>query len=267
MAPVAGVAVIGNLAKDVVAGGLPRPGGAPFHAARGLRLLVGRASLVAGAAMEDRRALLPPLASQGLPVTWVAAERTAAFSFSYDGDGTRTMAVDAVGATWLPEHAALAGRAEWVQVGALAQSDFPAETLAALARGRRIAFDGQGLVRLAQTGPLVLGRPDDLAPLEHVTVLKLAEEEAVALVGEDYVPALRELGVPEVLVTFGPLGSLLLAHGLEERIPARRLPADVDPTGAGDIFLAGYMASRSTGHRPLSAARQATTLVARVLVP
>jgi hypothetical protein len=33
---------------------------------------------------------------------------------------------------------------DWVHVGALARSDFPAETLAALARDRRLSFDGQG---------------------------------------------------------------------------------------------------------------------------
>ncbi len=39
--------MIGNLARDVVAGGPPRPGGAPFHAARALRLLGGRTRIVA----------------------------------------------------------------------------------------------------------------------------------------------------------------------------------------------------------------------------
>lgn len=262
----AGVVVLGNLSRDVVAGAPPRAGGAPFHAARGLRLLGGRARIVARCAPADRRALVSAVAALGVPVTWAPAERTAAFSFSYDGD-VRHMRVDALGDPWTPADAALAGRAEWVHLGALARSDFPAETLAALSRGRRLALDGQGLVRVPRTGPLLLERPEDLGALEHVTVLKLAEEEAVALAGEDYVGELATLDVPEILVTYGSGGSLLIRRGASERIPARRLPPEVEPTGAGDMFLAAYVAARATGHRPLSAARQATAVVAQALMP
>ena len=38
-----------------------------------------------------------------------------------------------------------------------------------------------------------------------------------------------------------------------------------DPTGAGDAFLAGYVWARAAGHRPLSAARSAGAVAARVL--
>ena len=116
----------------------------------------------------------------------------------------------------------LAG-ARWVHAGALARSDFPAETMAELARGRRVSLDGQGLVRPARTGPLELDADFDPEVLRHVTILKLAEEEAEALLGgEPTEDALRELGVPEVLVTFGSLGSLVLANGQLERVDARR---------------------------------------------
>ena len=66
----------------------------------------------------------------------------------------------------------------WVHVAPLLRSDFPAETLAALARGRRLSFDGQGLVRASEPGPLRLDADFDPAMLEHVQILKLAEEEA-----------------------------------------------------------------------------------------
>ena len=45
------------------------------------------------------------------------------------------------------------GRADWVQVGALTRADFPADVLAALARDRRLALDGQALVRPATNRP------------------------------------------------------------------------------------------------------------------
>jgi len=256
------IAVVGNLSRDLVDGAPPRAGGAPFHAARALRVL-GRPALVgAKCADSDRDSLLTPLVRLGLPVLWRGGSSTAAFSFRYEGD-RRVMVVDALGDPWTTADLHGLERAGWVHVGALARSDFPAGTLAALARDRRLSFDGQGLVRPERTGPLALDADYDPEVLRHVSILKLAGEEAHTLVGEPDENALRSLGVPEVVVTLGSEGSLVLADGKLERVPAR--PVDGDPTGAGDAFAAVYLASRSTGHAPAAAARRATTLVAGLL--
>jgi sugar/nucleoside kinase (ribokinase family) len=258
---VRGVAVIGNLTRDTIDGAPPRVGGAPFHAARALRLLGGPARIVARCAAADRRALVSPLVALGLPVTWVPAERTTAFVFHYEGD-ERTMTVADPGEPWTLEDAHRVGRAAWVQVGAVTRADFPAPVLAALARDRRLALDGQALVRRAQTGPLVLDRDFEAGLLRHVSVLKLAADEADVLGGEDAVAA---LGVPETLVTHGSRDAVLLTAGRRERIPVRRLDGRVDPTGAGDAFLAAYVWARGAGHRPLSAARHAASTTSRAL--
>jgi sugar/nucleoside kinase (ribokinase family) len=42
-------------------------------------------------------------------------------------------------------------------------------------------------------------------------------------------------------------------------------PVAVDPTGSGDAFSAAYLAGRSQGLAPVSAARQATGVVAALL--
>ena len=256
------LAVVGNLSLDRVDGGEPRAGGAPFHAARALRLL-GRPALVAAkAADRDRRLLLPPLVRFGLPVLWRGGDATAAFSFSYDGD-RRSMVVDALGPAWSPDDLRGLERADWVHVGALARSDFPAATLAGLARGRHLGLDGQGLARPDRTGPLALDADYDPAVLRHVSVLKLAEEEAFALLGGTDEDALRSLGVPEVVVTLGSRGSLVLAGGRLAPVPVR--PVERDPTGAGDAFLAAYLASRASGYAPVPSARRASAIVAALL--
>ena len=258
------LAVVGNLSLDRVDGGQPRAGGAPFHAARALRVL-GRPALVAvKGADADRRLLLPPLVRLGLPVLWRGGETTAAFSFSYSGN-VRSMIVDALGPVWSPADLRGLERADWVHVGALARSDFPPETLSALARDRRLSFEGQGLVRPARTGPLVLDADYDPDVLRHVSVLKLAEEEALTLVGGLDREALASLGVPEVLVTFGSEGALVLADGRLERVRAQAIGSEVDPTGAGDAFIAAYLVSRSSGYAPVPAARRASTIVADLL--
>jgi len=257
------LAVVGNLSRDLVDGSPPRAGGAPFHAARALRVL-GRPALVgAKCAHSDRDSLLTPLVRLGLPVLWRGGSSTAAFSFRYEGD-RRVMVVEALGDPWGLADLYGLERADWVHVGALARSDFPAKTLAELARDRRVSFDGQGLVRPERTGPLELDAAYDPEVLRHVSILKLAEEEARTLVGEPDESALRSLGVPEVVVTLGSEGSLVLADGKLEKVPAQAA-GEVDPTGAGDAFSAVYLASRSSGHAPAAAARRATALVAGLL--
>jgi len=257
---VRGVAVIGNLAQDRIDGGLPRVGGAPYHAARALRLLGGSSRIVARSAPADKRALVAPLAALGVPWTWLPAARTTTFDIRYRGE-EREMTIGDPGTPWTLEEGRAVGRAAWVQVGGLTRGDFPPEVLAALARDHRVALDGQALVRPAATGPLVLDADFDPDVLLHVTALKLNEEELQVLGGEERVV---QLGVPELLLTHGSTGALLLARGARERIPVRPIET-ADPTGAGDAFLAAYAWARAAGHRPVSAGRHAATTAARVL--
>lgn len=206
---------------------------------------------------------MPQLVALGLPLTLWTGETTHAFSFRYDGD-RRLMEVDAVGDPWRPDElaGALAG-AMAVHVAPLLRSDFSPEALAVAARRRRVSLDGQGLTRSRRVGPLELDGDFDPALLEHVSILKLAEEEARALAGDPSAASLAELGVPEIVVTLGTRGSLVYANGRLQRVEAR--PLGRDPTGAGDAFAVAYLASRSDGHAPAAAARRATAVVAALL--
>lgn len=254
------VAVVGSLSLDRVEGGPPRIGGGPYHCGRALRILARPARILTKCGRADRDLLLPRLAALGVPVTMRDAETTHAFSMSYDGD-TRLMEVDAIGDPWTPDDVGGAfTRVGAVHVAPLAQSDFPPETLAEIARGRRLSFDGQGLVRPPRTGPLELTADYDPAVLEHVSILKLAEEEALAILPDLDQSSLMSLGVPEVVVTFGLHGSLVFAEGRVRRVEVRPLH-DADPTGAGDAFSVAYLAARSEGQAPVAAARRASTLV------
>lgn len=256
------IALVGSISRDRVGGRPPHVGGMPYWAARALRVLGAPAWVLTKCVAADRQPLLRPLIAMGLPVEWRAAERTTEFSFRYEGD-VRIMEVDSVGDPWRPDDVA-GVRPQWVHIGPLLRSDFAVETLAALARGgRRIAFDGQGLVRAPQEGPLQLDADYDPAVLEHVTVLKLAEEEAAAVLGEVTIESLAALNVPEILLTYGSRGSSVFVDGTLTEVPARAI--DTDPTGAGDGYLAAYAASRAAGYRPAAAARRATALVATLL--
>jgi sugar/nucleoside kinase (ribokinase family) len=250
------IALLGNLSRDLF-GEEARPGGAPYHAARALRRIDTRAELYARCALADREALVLPVARLGTPVRYVPGDSTATFRISYDGD-RRTMVVDAIGDVWTPDDLPqLNDDIRWVHVAPLARSDFPAETLARVARGRRVSLDGQGLVRVSGTGELRHDGEYDPAVLTHVQALKLSEEEAEVL-GD---PA--ALPVPEVIVTQGRRGATVYTGGSVEHVPAFGI--DAEPTGAGDGFAIAYVAARERGLRPVAAARRATAVVADML--
>ena len=250
------IALLGNLARDVI-GGQTRAGGAPFHASRALQRLDVPALVYARCAEADREELLPPLAALGTPVRYIPGASTSSFEISYDGDH-RHMEVLAIGDTWEPgDVPALPADVSFVHVAPLARSDFPPETLAAVARGRRLSLDGQGLVRPERTGPLVLDADFDPELLRHVWALKLSDEEAEAI-GDPIALPVREL-----LLTHGSRGATVVAQGRTEHVPAFQL--DGDPTGAGDAFCISYLAARSKGYAPFAAARRATAVVASML--
>jgi len=249
------IALIGNLSRDLLPGRLPAAGGGPLHGARALQRLRVPARIVARCAVEDKEELLPPLVRLGTPVRYVPGSSTASFSFRYEGD-RRIMTVEALGDTWRPEDLPDL-RCRWVHVAPLSRVEWPAETLAALARRSRVSFDGQGLVRAGELGPLRVDDDFDRDLLRFIWVLKLAEEEAEVL-GD---PA--ALGVREVLVTHGSRGSTVYCGGAAEFVPARAI--DREPTGAGDAFSTAYMVARNAGFGPTGAAQRATAVVASML--
>jgi sugar/nucleoside kinase (ribokinase family) len=250
------IALVGNLSRDVFPDGVPRAGGGAYHGARALRRLRTPARVVTRCSPADREELLPPLVHLGTPVTCLRGTSTATFSFTFHGQ-LREMQVAEVGDTWTPADVAALPSARWVHVAPLFRGEFPAETLATLARRFRVSFDAQGLVRAPELGPLRLDADYDPAVLRHLWVLKLADEEA-EIVGD-----VTSLGVREILVTHGARGSTVYWRGTKEFVPAR--PLDVNATGAGDAFATSYIAGRQAGLGPVGAARRATAVVAAIL--
>jgi sugar/nucleoside kinase (ribokinase family) len=259
------IAVVGHLTRDVVAGAAPRPGGGVYYATRALAQLGADAHVAASCAAADRELLLAPLEAFGLPVHWYESSTTTAYSFRYEGD-RRIMRQDSVGDPWTPERALEAvGDAGWVNVCALARSDFPPETLEALAEGgRRLLVDAQGLVRTPALGPL---RTDaeigDV--LRRVSILKLNDEEAETLAGSADPSRLTSLGVPEVILTLGPRGSWVVAGRVVEHVEAPPVEAPLDPTGAGDTFAMAYLLRRIEGAEPREAALAASAAAAELI--
>ena len=251
------IVLLGNLARDLLPGVPPRAGGGPTYGVRALQRLGASGQVYARCAEDDREALFEPLAGLGVDATYVSGASTACFEISYTGE-RRVMSLVAAGDTWQPEDVPrFPAAVSWAHVAPLVRSDFPAETLAVLAAGRRILFDGQGLVRAARPGRLLLDADYDPAVLRYLTALKLADDEAEVL-GD---PAAIE--VAEVIVTHGSRGATVYTGGRAERVFSD--PVDADPTGSGDIFSTAYASARARGLTPVDAAQLAANLVSALL--
>ena len=243
------IALIGNLSCDLFPGRLPRVGGGAYHGARALRELGTEAQVITRCAAAERETLLPPLVRLGTPVHWIRGTQTSTFAFEFDGE-QRTMEVEEIGDAWRPDDLSLSSRVGWVHLAALFRGEFPTETIAALARRRRVSLDAQGLVRAPELGPLRLDDHFDRAQLRHISMLKASDREAAVIGDTD---------VPEVIVTHGARGATVNGVFIEANA------IDGDPTGAGDMFGITYLVSRAQGADPVDAARRATALVSELL--
>ncbi len=263
-----GVTVLGNVAVDRIDGGAPSPGGGPSFVAMPLEATGVPGRIVTRVAGADRPLFDDVLAGAGVPVTVLPAAVTSGFGLHYTGDD-RTLTVDAIGPSWSADdiHDA-AIETVWVHVAPLLRSDFTPDAIAALAAaGHQVSYDGQGLVRVAETGPLRADAAFDPRLLHGLRVLKLADDEAEVLAGGAFRPAhARRFGVPEILVTHGSKGCDLFVDGEGLHVPAPFQVSGVHATGAGDTFTVAYVAARSRGDGPLQAAESASQLVAELLL-
>ena len=267
-----GVAIVGSTVRDVV----HLPGHAPTHSTGGSPLFAARALSALGvrpgvATRCDDAALAAPIADLADPLCLRLDATVVQSELHYREDGERDHTLAGLGEAWCEDDItgwaapALSG-ATWVHAGTQRGGDLGPEVLAALALGgRSVALDAQGPLRRAEVGPIVLSGTLGAALLEHVQALKLSEHEALAAYGTIDAGAIRTLcRVPEVLVTFGQWGAALSCEGASGQVSAEAVTG-VDPTGAGDAFLAGYAHARAEGREPLAAGQAACDGVSSLL--
>jgi sugar/nucleoside kinase (ribokinase family) len=266
------VAIVGSTVRDVVhlPGRAPvrSTGGSPIFAARALADLGVRPGI---ATRCDDPALAEPIAELASPFCLQIDATVMTSELRYRDDGERDHALTSLGEIWSEDDitgwAAPALRAAtWVHAGTQVGGDLGPEVLAALAAGGRcVALDAQGPLRRREVGPLVLSGTLDAELLRHVQALKLSEHEAMAAYGTIDAVAIRALcNVPEVLVTFGEIGAAISCEGSSGQASSRAVTG-VDPTGAGDAFLATYAYARAEGSAPMDAGRAACEQVSALL--
>ena len=119
-----------------------------------------------------------------------------------------------------------------------------------------LSFDPQGLLRIFdENGNVTLGSLTDKRILERVNIYKSSLDEIKALTElsdlESAVKTVHNHGVETVIITLGMDGIVLSVEGTVHKIPAYKSEKFVDPTGAGDVFIGGFLAEYIRGEDSL----------------
>jgi sugar/nucleoside kinase (ribokinase family) len=109
------------------------------------------------------------------------------------------------------------------------------------------SLDPQGLLRrFDRSGKMAHRTLDNKALLNFINIYKSSLDEIIALAGTSNINSaieiIHEFGVKIVIVTLGAKGAVLSVEKTLYEIPAYIPRICVDPTGAGDAFMGGFLA-------------------------
>jgi sugar/nucleoside kinase (ribokinase family) len=110
-----------------------------------------------------------------------------------------------------------------------------------------LSLDPQGLLRRfdKKTGKVTSSSSVDKRLFSLINVYKSSLEEITALTGESdidaAIKAIHDFGVKTVIVTLGSQGAVLSVEKTVYNIPPCSSRVLVDPTGAGDAFMGGFL--------------------------
>jgi sugar/nucleoside kinase (ribokinase family) len=114
------------------------------------------------------------------------------------------------------------------------------------------SLDPQGFVRrFDENGNVTLGPFADKRVLGLIDIFKSSLSELWAVTGlselEPAVKAIHDRGVKIVIITLGAKGAMVSVEGAIHSVPAYEPEMLVDPTGAGDAFMGGFLAEYVRG--------------------
>lgn len=240
----------------------PTPGGVVTFAGRVLARLGVRTRVVTRVAAADA-AVLEPLRAAGVQVLALPSSRTTTYANRYGPEGDRhelrersdPIVSGDVPREWLRD-------AHLVQAGPLHPDDVDPGALAG-APGL-VGVDLQGVRRDPSLGGVQVA--DSVRAWCGVAaVVQASAADAPTLFDASSPRAIRSAyGIAELLITRGAQGATLAtAAGVAEIAPE---PVEGgDPRGAGDTFLAVYLAGRALGGTPVAAAGAAARLTAQAI--
>lgn len=224
------------------------PGGSAYYAGHAYRAL-GASVTVCTAAGAD----FPRDALDGLDAQVAAAARTTSFENRYARDGRRSQWVGAVAPRLDPLAVPEPCRRPDVLHLAPVLGEVDLAAWRAVVRARLVGVGVQGCVRAVQPdGSVAQPRWEfEAGDLEGVDAACVGEDD---LVGQGDLLDRLVAAVPVVAFTHGERGCEVIRHGRASAVGAYRT-REVEPTGAGDVFAAGFLFALARGADPVDAAR------------
>jgi len=233
-------------------------GGAVAYVAFSAKRLGSNVSIISKVGGDFPEAYIWWLSQEGIDVSKVAKikhEKTTRFELNYNSDmSNRTMKLAGKAPPIEAEDLPSSLEAKAIHLAPIA-NEIPYEVAEKLAKSAEmLSLDPQGLVRVFDENGFVTNKPLkwlDKRILELVDVYKSSQDEIEAVTGvadlKAAIRAVHDFSVKTVIVTLGAKGAALSVEGTTYEIPAYTPCNLVDPTGAGDAFIGGFLAEYVRG--------------------
>ena len=249
------IAVVGHFSIDTIL--LPsrtRPfvilGGAATYTSFAAKRLEATVSVISKVGGNFPDAYLWWLEQEGVNisgVTKLADEQTTCFELRYSEDySERALKLKSKGSPITPADVPKDFHAKAIHVAPIA-NEVSYELVEHLKKCADIlSLDPQGLLRsFDEAGNVTETASIDNRILGLVNIYKSSQNEIYALTGKSElkpaIKAIHDFGVETVIVTMGAKGSVLSVGGAHYEIEAAPSEVMVDPTGAGDVFIGGFL--------------------------
>jgi sugar/nucleoside kinase (ribokinase family) len=252
---VSDVTVVGHFSVDSIL--LPsRPhafmvlGGSVTYVSLVTKRLEGTASVISKVGGDFPEAYLWWLTGEGIDLKGVVknkTEKTTRFELQYDSDlSNRTLKLNSKASPIELDDLPKNIRAKAIHIAPIA-GEISLEVVEHLKQCTNVlSLDPQGLLRkFDKTGNVTCCSSMDEHLLDFVNIYKSSSDEIIALTGKpnlkSAIRAVHDHGVETVIVTLGIKGATLSVEKTVYNIPACQSKEFVDPTGAGDVFIGGFL--------------------------
>jgi sugar/nucleoside kinase (ribokinase family) len=250
------VAVVGHFAIDTLC--LPSRsspfvvlGGSVTYVSFVSKRLDGTVSVISKVGGDFPEAYMWWLREEGIDLSGVVTlkkGRTTRFALEYSKDlSNRTLKLESKAAPIKLSNLPKALQAKAIHVAPIA-GEISYEVVKKLkGRAEVLSLDPQGLLRRfdKKTGKVTPRSSVDKRLFSLINVYKSSLDEISALTGQSdlnsAINAVHDFGVKTVIVTLGAKGAVLSVEKTVYNIPLCNSRVIVDPTGAGDAFIGGFL--------------------------
>jgi sugar/nucleoside kinase (ribokinase family) len=226
-------------------------GGSAAYVSFAARLFNTRVSIISNVGDDFPAAYMWWLKQEGIDISNVISvkdAKTTRFELKYDSNlSNRAMQLKGKAPPITTDNLPNSLKARAIHLAPIAK-EITYETAEKLKKHAEVlSFDPQGLVRnFSENGDVTLCSLEDKHILDLVDIYKSSLNEIEAVTNESNlnsaIKTIHDYGVKTVIVTLGTKGSTLSVEGNTYNIPAYKPEKTVDPTGAGDAFIGGFLA-------------------------